>query len=205
MRIGIVGAAGTGKTTLCRDLSEALGVPCIPDFVDEVLREHGKDSWRGVMDLRIRRTIRMTALERKIAAEAAAKSFVSDKTVIDYLAYWLQNQSEHEAKDQNLAVIDMVKAHIPRYDRCVFLPYRETVDFGNARSQDPVHNLKVAGQKRGLLAVLAVPTVDAPYTFGEDVEAWIARWLEPARSKAAAAPAAAAKAGAPKGRKRKGG
>src|SRR5437870_682065 len=102
MRIGIVGAAGTGKTTLARELAEALGCPLIPDYVEEVLKEHGKDSWRGVLDLRVRRTIRLEALKRKMEAENAAASFVSDKTAIDYLGYWLQNQSEHESKEQNL-------------------------------------------------------------------------------------------------------
>lgn len=191
MRIGIVGAAGTGKSTLARNLAAALDLPLIPDFVEEVLKEHGKDSWRGILDLRLRRQIRLDALKRKMDAEMAAERFVSDKTVIDYLAYWLQNQSEHETREQNVDVVEQVKAHIGRYDRCVFLPYRAVVDFGAGRSQDPVHNLKVAGQKRGLLAVLGVPTVDAPYDFTEDVQAWARKWLAPAAG--AAAPAAARK------------
>src|SRR5262245_30674564 len=101
MRIGIVGHAGSGKSTLARDLSQALGIPLIPDLVLQELQDQaGKPSWRGIKDTRIRRQIRLAALEKKIAAEAAAESFVSDKTVIDYLAYWLQNQAEFETKEQ---------------------------------------------------------------------------------------------------------
>jgi hypothetical protein len=195
MRIGIVGAAGTGKSTLAQDLATALGVPLIPDFVPEALKEHwGKTTWRGLKDTRIRRMIRLTALEKKMAAENAAESFVSDKTAIDYLAYWLQNQAEFETPDQTRAFFDTVKGHLPRYDRCIFLPHREVVDWAEDRNQDPIHNLKVSAFKRGLLSVLGVPTIDAPYTFGEDVGAWIARWLAP--------PAAEAEAPKP-GRKRK--
>jgi predicted ATPase len=181
MRIGIVGHAGSGKSTLARDLAAALGAPLIPDFVLDELREvHGKSTWRGIKDTRIRRTVRLNALEKKIAAEREAESFVSDKTVIDYLAYWLQNQMEFETPEQTRSVIETVRAHLPRYDRCVFLPYREQVDYAEDRNTDPVHNLKVGAFKRGLLAVLGVPTVDAPYTFGEDVKAWAEKWLAPA-------------------------
>jgi predicted ATPase len=178
MRIGISGHAGAGKSTLARDLAAALGVPLIQDSVLDALTEHvGKTSWRGVKDTRIRRTIRLQALEKKIAAEAAAESFVSDKTVVDYLAYWLQNQAEFETKESTQSVVDMVKAHVARYERVVFLPYRADVEYAEDRSQDPVHNLKVAGLKRGLLTVLGIPTVDAPFTFGEDAKAWAEKWL----------------------------
>ena len=37
MRIGIVGHAGSGKSTLARDLSQALGVPLIPDCVSALI------------------------------------------------------------------------------------------------------------------------------------------------------------------------
>jgi hypothetical protein len=183
MRIGIVGHAGSGKSTLARDLSQALGIPLIPDLVLQELQDQaGKPSWRGIKDTRIRRGIRLAALEKKIAAEAAAESFVSDKTVIDYLTYWLQNQAEFETKEQTQSVVDMVRAHVGRYEKAVFLPYRAEVDFAEDRSQDPVHNLKVGGLKRGLLTLLGVPTVDAPYTFGEDPKAWADRWLAAPRA-----------------------
>jgi adenylate kinase family enzyme len=179
MRIGISGAAGTGKTTLAQNLAAKLGLPLIPDFVEEVLREHGKDSWRGINDTRIRHTIRMTALERKIAAEREAEAFVSDKTVVDYLAYWLLNQMEFETKEQNAAVVELVRPHVARYTHRLVLPYRAEVDFATGRNQDPVHNLKVAGLKRGLWTELGAPAIETPYGFADDLDAWIARWLAP--------------------------
>ena len=177
MRIGIIGAAGTGKTTLAKDLAAHLGATYIPDHVLTILREQGRDSWKGVSDPKQRRKIREDALRRRVSAEAEHESFVADKTVIDYLAYWLQNQSEHEEKHVNTAFVEACRAACKRYDRFVFLPFREEVSFAVGRNQDPVHNLKVAAHKRGLLAIWKLPVVEADYLFGEDLAAWCARYL----------------------------
>jgi len=180
MRIGIVGAAGTGKTTLAKGLSVHLGVPLVPDTIQAVLRDRGRDSWRGV-DPGDRRRIREEALRRKIAAEADLEAFVSDRTSVDYLAYWLQNQSESEERHVNQAFLDLCRDNAARFDVFVHLPYRAEVAWAVGRNQDPIHNLKVAAHKRGLIAVLGLPHVDAPYTFGEDLAAWCERWLAPFR------------------------
>ncbi len=177
MRIGIIGAAGTGKTSLAKNLAAHLGVPLVEDFVLTVLKEQGRDSWRGVSDPKARRKIREDALRRKILAEKEHEAFVSDKTVVDYCGYWLQNQSEHEEAATNAKFIAACRDAAARYDLFVYLPYRDKVDFGVGRSQDPTHNLKVAAVKRGLLALWGLPVVDAPYTFGESIAEWARRTL----------------------------
>ena len=177
MRIGILGAAGTGKTTLAKALAAHLGSEYVPDHVLAVLRELGRDSWRGVSDVKQRRRVRENALRRKIAAEAEHAAFVSDKTVVDYLAYWLQNQSEHEDAATNTHFVAECRAAASRYDLIVCLPYREVVEYAVGRSQDATHNLKVAAHKRGLVTILKLPAVDADYTFGEDLGAWCERHL----------------------------
>ena len=177
MRIGIIGAAGTGKTTLAKQLAAHLGSSYVPDHVLTVLREQGRDSWRGVSDVKQRKKIREDGLRRKIAAEAEHAAFVSDKTVVDYLAYWLQNQSEHEDAPTNTRFVEQCRAAVKRYDVLVHLPYRPVVDFAVGRSQDATHNLKVAAHKRGLCTIWQLPVVDAAYTFGEDLDAWCEREL----------------------------
>lgn len=161
---------------MCKALAAHFGVPIVPDTVPLVLRDRGRDSWRGV-DPADRRKIREEALRRKMAAEAELEAFVSDKTVIDYLAYWLQNQSETEERHVNEAFLTQCKEAAARIDVFVFLPYRDTVEYAVGRNQDPVHNLKVAAHKRGLLMLLGLPHVEAPYLFGDDMAAWCAKWL----------------------------
>lgn len=176
MRIGIIGSAGTGKTTLAKALAKHLNVTYVPDAVIAVLKDRGRESWQGVV-AGDRRRIREEALRRKVSAEASAESFVSDKTVIDYLAYWLQNQSEHELRHVNEEFLNQCKEAAARYDILILLPYREDVSYALGRSQDPVHNLKVAAHKLGLLILLELPFVRANYRFEEDLAAWCATWL----------------------------
>ena len=178
MRIAIVGSAGSGKTTLAKALAAQLSCPYVADTIPLVLRDRGRDSWRGV-DAADRRKIREEALTRKLRLEAAHDQFVSDKSVIDYLAYWLQNQSEYEQRHVSDAFLEQCKDGAKRYDILIFLPFRPEVEFAVGRNQDPNHNLKVAAHKRGLLVLLGLPHVEAPYTFGEDLAAWVARWLPP--------------------------
>lgn len=181
MRIGIIGSAGTGKTTLAKALAKHLQVTYVPDAVLAVLKDRGRDSWQGVV-AGDRRRIREDALRRKISAEAQEESFVSDKTVIDYLAYWLQNQSEQELRVVNEEFLDQCKEAAKRYDVLVLLPYRDDVSYAVGRNQDPVHNLKVAAHKLGLLILLGLPYVQAPYQFGEDLDAWCEKWLPAPRA-----------------------
>ena len=181
MRIGIIGSAGTGKTTLAKALAKHLKATYVPDAVLAVLKDRGRDSWQGVV-AGDRRRIREDALRRKISAEAQEESFVSDKTVIDYLAYWLQNQSEQELRVVNEEFLDQCKEAAKRYDVLVLLPYRDDVSYAVGRNQDPVHNLKVAAHKLGLLILLELPYVQAPYQFGEDLDAWCEKWLPAPRA-----------------------
>ena len=193
MRIGITGAAGTGKTRVATDLAAALGVPVIPDYTEIVLKEEAKGTWRGIKDTRVRKNIRMAAIVRKMKAEAAAESFVSDRTVVDYLAYWIMNQAEFETKEQNWSIIDLIRPHVPRYTHRLLLPFRADIDWAENRNQDPLHNFKLSAMKRGLFDQLGAPVIETPYTFGEDMQAWIAKWLAATKAEAAPPKKAAAK------------
>jgi predicted ATPase len=186
VRIGIVGAAGTGKTTLAEALGEALGAPLIDDPTYRVLEEEvGRPSWSGIRDTRLRRAVRLKTIRKKIAAEESAEAFVSDKTVMDYAAYWVKNQSSYETLEETRKMLELCRAHVPRYDVCVFLPFREDIEFSEHRSNDPIHNLHLSLLKRGILVELGATVVEAPYTFGEDIHAWIERWLRDSAGPAA--------------------
>jgi nicotinamide riboside kinase len=194
MRIAITGSAGTGKTTLAQALATHLGVPYIPDYVEVVLKEEAGGTWKGVRDTRLRKNIRLQAIEKKMKAETEAEAFVSDKSVVDYLAYWILNQAEFETKEQNWGIVELIQPHVHRYTHRLILPFRADIEWGENRNTDPFHNYKLSAMKRGLFDQFGVPVIETPYTFGEDIAAWAAKWLgeksEPAAKTPAPAPAA---------------
>lgn len=177
MRIGISGAAGTGKSTLAAALAQHLGVPLVEDPTEEALRERGFSAWRGVRDPRARREVRLRALNVKMRREKELTDCVSDKTVVDFLAYWLLNQAPVEGGAQNFAVLDLVRDHLPAYDRIIVLPWRASIEAGEGRNTDPIHQLKIQACIEGLCCVLGAPIVRAEYTLGEDMAGFVERAL----------------------------
>ena len=175
MRIGISGAAGTGKSTLARGLVDYLHVPLIEDPTLTALKEKGRSSWRGINDPVQRRNIRMRIFNIKMREERDNVAFVSDKTVADFMAYWLLNQAPIEYPARTIELLDLVRGHMKTYDHIFLLPWRHEIDPADGRNDDPVHALRIQAQVEGVYSLLDVPTTRVKYTFGEDIAALLGR------------------------------
>jgi broad specificity phosphatase PhoE/nicotinamide riboside kinase len=121
-RLALSGSAGTGKTTLGRRLAAALEVP----FIEEGMRQRiedgldvhalGHDGLRALVQELWREQVHA---ER--AAIHAAGGFVSDRSSIDFAAFWLHY---HFLEDPGTAsFIHQTLAHQTAYDRIVLLPW----------------------------------------------------------------------------------
>jgi len=123
MKIVVSGSAGTGKTTLINYIAPTLNYPVIPDFADVVLQEMGYKSFKET-SWDVSRQIRMEVLERKIQAESQEKIFISDKCVVNYLAYWLILSMVDATEEENDKFIKLTKKHAPIYDLVIIPPQR---------------------------------------------------------------------------------
>ncbi len=179
MRIGISGAAGTGKTTLAKAIAEHFDLPLIGDPTKRALMEFGRTGWKGIGDGIERRRIRLRTFQIKIGEETDASAFVSDKTVIDFLCYWMLNQAPNESEQQNAEVVEMVRKHLSTYDYVFVLPWREEIAPAEGRNCNPWHQLRIQACVEGLYKVFGCGNFRANYTFGEDLDKFLDRTLLP--------------------------
>lgn len=119
MKIVVSGSAGIGKTRLAKKLSDYLGIPYIPDCIDDNLNANGFSSWKDVKSKKKEREIRLTSLKQKIEKENKTESFVSDKGSIDYLAYWLILTSNYATEAENEEFLRLAKEHAQTYDKVI--------------------------------------------------------------------------------------
>ncbi|MEW5899004.1 MAG: ATP-binding protein [Bacillota bacterium] len=90
MRIALTGAHGVGKTTLARALAEKLDLPLITDRARKAAALTGIAQVRELRQDKMKATFfQYTVLVQQLAWEAQnPDGFVSDRSVLDLLAYW---------------------------------------------------------------------------------------------------------------------
>lgn len=81
MRIAIIGTHGTGKTTLAKMLSSIFKIP----ILKELARNHDIRNADPDEYVKIQKDI----LIEQIASERKYQNFISDRSTIDNLAYWI--------------------------------------------------------------------------------------------------------------------
>jgi len=120
LRIALSGSAGTGKTTLGRQLAAGLGLP----FLEEGMRRR----LEGGLDLHRLDHARMQQLllelwsEQCAAEDAATGGFVADRSPLDFAAFWIFYGFHHDAAATDAFLPQVWQRHA-RIDQVVLLPW----------------------------------------------------------------------------------
>jgi len=123
MKIGISGSHGTGKTSLAKKLSKQFDLP----LITEVARDVNIMLLKGNQYCQAQRDI----LIKQIEEEGKYQSFVSDRTVIDNLAYFISICSHIVSIKEIKWYVNEARNHISVYDKIYYLPIKfELVDNG---------------------------------------------------------------------------
>lgn len=90
MRISMTGASCTGKTTLAEKLAEELDYPLIQEVARTIIRERGIISASELVNNpREAQAVQYKILLRQHLDEnRCGGTFVSDRTYLDFIAYW---------------------------------------------------------------------------------------------------------------------
>ena len=150
-RVAIIGSHGVGKTTLLGLLAAALpGVPALPETAREVIADFGLPPQD--MDDARREEFQREILRRQIARESFPGPFLTDRCVLDTLAYAHGMECYGELRAQ------AVRHLASRPYTCVLLvPKRFAPEPDGVRMVDERFQEEVERRLRALLAELGVP------------------------------------------------
>lgn len=163
MKIALTGSGSTGKSTLASAVHDAYGVPVIPEFAREVIKEMG---YSTIKELPPERSydFQMRVLGKKIQAEDAAESFIGDRCTVDALAYFLRWTARDATKEQAEDYIGTCVAQLQKYTHIIVLPWNSLplVEDG-FRSVRPYYQYSIHVSILGLLEDHGIPYWTMPY------------------------------------------
>lgn len=120
-RIGLTGSAGVGKTTLALTVADALGVPVLEErmrarlLAGFSLHAMTRDEHRDLL--------RDDSEDLIDAATACDDGFVSDRTPLDFVAFWLCNGYAADEPDGTGALLERAIAATEAWDAVIVLPW----------------------------------------------------------------------------------
>jgi hypothetical protein len=138
LRVGFMGASGTGKTTLATYVAKTFGVPMNPIGSRSVAKAMGFDSPYDVDKAGQRFEFQRRLLTEKIVWEGSRESFVTDRTVLDNLAYTML----HDVHAIDEEMLTQTRMALGRYTHILYCPIEAVFAPGDdpARVQEAVYH-----------------------------------------------------------------
>lgn len=154
MRIGIVGAAGTGKSALAEELARKLCIPSLKskEITESILKRDGYDYGSGIQIERfLANTGRQNEILRMTLEQQNVDDFVTDRTVIDLAAYAVCEMHHSDAVALR-RIIETCKKHVGRYTHLYLCPWKDIPVTNNGkRTLNPWYQFLVHVTERGIM------------------------------------------------------
>jgi len=153
-RIGIVGAAGTGKTSLAEMLSVKLAIPLLKSraITDDILRRDGYDYASGVQIERfLANRMRQNEMLRRTLEQQAAPEFVTDRTVIDLAAYVVCEMHNTDIVAVR-HIVETCRKNVNTYTHLFLCPWKDVpVEDNKRRTLNPWYQFLIHAVEIGIL------------------------------------------------------
>ena len=155
LRLGIVGAAGTGKTSLAEALAVKFGVPLLKsrEITEDILKRDGYSFASGIQ---IERFLANSGrqneiLRRTIEQQNSVKGFVTDRTVVDLAAYVVCEMHDRDVVAVS-RLLDTCRKNVAVYTHLFMCPWRDVpVQDNKRRTLNPWYQFLVHVVEMGML------------------------------------------------------
>jgi len=138
-RIAVIGSQCTGKSSVAEALAEKLKLPRI----SEVARKFDKSMFVNKTNKEFC-NLQHQILSMQLKEEAKYKEFVSDRSTIDNMAYWVHNCANIATTEENSLYVSKALGNVKNYTHLFLLvPEFYPVDDG-FRDTNIVYQLQIA-------------------------------------------------------------
>lgn len=161
LKIGIVGAAGMGKSSLAQSLSSRLNIPLLKskEVTQEILRRDGYDYASGIQ---VERFLASPGRQNEILRhtreqQQQAPSFVTDRTLIDLAAY--ASVELYPAETQTLRdIMGVCRKNVGIYTHLFLCPWTDSpLEPNNRRTLNPWYQHLIHMVELGILTEWGCP------------------------------------------------
>lgn len=139
-RIGIVGSAGVGKTTLALTLAATLDAPVLHEAMRA--RLEAGFSLAGLSRDEHQRLLLADAADVAGLVEASTEGCVADRTPLDFLAFWFCNGYGADSPRETALFVERAVAALTLFDLILVLPWGVLpLEDDGVRFANPWHQL----------------------------------------------------------------
>lgn len=136
-RIAVIGAQCTGKTTLAKLISEKLNLP----ILSEVARKFKKEQLSALNPEYPK--IQEELLNLQMEQESLHKDFVSDRSTLDNLSYYLYGCADKVSSEDRSKYILRALSNADRYTYIFYLRPEFAIVEDNFRDCNPIYQMKI--------------------------------------------------------------
>jgi nicotinamide riboside kinase len=139
IRVTIIGSHGTGKTVIAKLISEKLNLP----LITEVARNYDLKKIDRKSNIEKFRTIQKKILNDQLFYENSYENFVSDRSTIDNLAYWLSNCYSYASDNENEIYLSRSLNNVSNYSHIFLIKPEFSIKDDGFRDLDPIYQKKI--------------------------------------------------------------
>lgn len=153
-RIGIIGCGGSGKTAVARIVAKELEIPVLESksITQPILDRDGYDYSSGIqIEQFLAQCNRQAEMLDKTIAQHQSPSFVTDRTLIDFAAYSI-NETYKSDMDTLKHVLMQCQAGVCRYTHLFLCPWPEQqIRSNDRRTLNPYYQFIIHSLELGIL------------------------------------------------------